>query len=178
MRLRANVTPGSPVENKTAASFMVEILSLLKELIEVAPLVQKCIMDGAYGPLASPYSTSTFLPPTIQIPSNENYSLSSWWPKRFAKDLRKVLEEVGFPTVVALKGGTSSSTYVKEISPRGPGQENLSPGNSSPSTPSSPSSPITPNSLQRKEELMEEGRRRWAAFRKRQQALGQDIDAY
>lgn len=151
---------------------MNEVRSLVKELVEICPDAQTCLTDGGYGPLAhcpsSSAAASTTKPPSIgggrrpkastsanaspaRAASSNTASHSTkldmkdpgtadWWPRRLARDCRALLDEVG----VTLGGGTAPTLLL--------GSQAGVPA---------PPLPLDPS-------LLDEGKRRWEAYRKRE----------
>lgn len=109
--------PGGAPGQSSAAPRLVavdEVRLLVQELVEMIPDAQRCLREGAYGPLtqsdvttdvllqsldADPTdganSSSSPLGPTTPLPKLDS------WPARLARDCRALLEEAGLPSTAS-----------------------------------------------------------------------------
>jgi hypothetical protein len=171
------------------SALLEEVTSLIKELIEVAPDAQQCLSQGRYGPL--PFLSATIARGGSGDKYDQGVPDADWWPRRLARDCREILEEVRHASGVA----TEEAPGIAESKETDSSGDNKSSTNGSPLTAiESRSSSVLEHPLDgstakgilseskiaaaRKEELLEEGKRRWAAYRKRQQGLGDSGDHF
>lgn len=76
---------------ESSSNLLSEVLSLVKELCEIAPEVQRCLSQGQYGPLAHQPPRAPPMPESLSMALRS----SNWWPRRLSRDCRGLLEEVG-----------------------------------------------------------------------------------
>lgn len=88
-----------------------EVRLLVQELVELIPDAQRCLREGAYGPLTQTDVTTDVLLRSLDAdPSDSSSSpigptsplprLDSW-PARLARDCRALLEEAGLPSTAS-----------------------------------------------------------------------------
>ncbi|GAA5981330.1 hypothetical protein JCM10908_004071 [Rhodotorula pacifica] len=96
-----------------------EVRLLVQELVELIPDAQRCLRDGAYGPLVqSGVSTDALLQSLEALESNSSANSANsphpsspvsptapapinCWPARLARDCRALLEEAGLPSTAS-----------------------------------------------------------------------------
>lgn len=141
-----------------ATASLEEVTLLVNELIEVAPDAQRCLTDGLYGPFAYP---SAQLKPHLKTWNDDS---PSWWPRRLARECRCVLEEMGL-----LMGTTpmpSSRTPVSVPPNLDVAEESLEETEEAAEENGDPHESATV--VARKAELMDQGRKRWEEWRRKQ----------
>ncbi|SGY32469.1 BQ5605_C002g01368 [Microbotryum silenes-dioicae] len=99
------MTPTPPAPSTSLEALFEEVQVLIKELVEIAPDARKCLVAGRYGPLSLPAGASTasklstFDPSTLANALIDPGTLD-WWPRRLSRDLRALLDDVGFAAVL------------------------------------------------------------------------------
>lgn len=91
-----------------------EVRLLVQELVELIPDAQRCLREGAYGPLALNKVTTDVLLQSLEAQAPSSHWLSAspvlsptpprkfdWWPARLARDCRALLEEAGLPSTAS-----------------------------------------------------------------------------
>ncbi|GAA5867957.1 hypothetical protein JCM3774_004737 [Rhodotorula dairenensis] len=130
-----------------------EVRLLVQELIELIPDAQRCLQEGAYGPLAQSDVTTDALLQSLEArvdphgPSSDTLSVPpispttspprlDWWPARLARDCRALLEEAGLPSTAS---GANAAAWLQLAAAEPPdtlaaGQAAVLKSNLSPST--------------------------------------------
>lgn len=108
--------PGGAAGHGSATSRLVavdEVRLLVQELVELIPDAQRCLREGAYGPLTHSDVTTEILLESLDPDPTESASSSSpvgptsplpkldSWPARLARDCRALLEEAGLPSTAS-----------------------------------------------------------------------------
>lgn len=91
-----------------------EVRLLVQELVELIPDAQRCLREGAYGPLTQSDVTTDVLLQSLEDPDPTTDGASSSpvtptsplrkldsWPARLARDCRALLEEAGLPSTAS-----------------------------------------------------------------------------
>ncbi|KAK4699693.1 hypothetical protein P7C70_g6565, partial [Phenoliferia sp. Uapishka_3] len=189
----ANLSP-EELSNGTDARLEIvnEVTSLLRELTEIAPEAQRCLAQGNYGPLCGAPGGGRR---QSNHRSNDMFDsgLATWWPRRLVKDCRGLLDEVGFSPGNSTPRRTKSllTTTVGTSRPSdGPSDADVGPEVEQDNPPEIVLATVLANLSRdlgsrvakepeippdlvaieaRREELLNEGRRRWQAYVKRTQ---------
>ncbi|GAA5969062.1 hypothetical protein JCM11641_007455 [Rhodosporidiobolus odoratus] len=171
----------SALTSRSHQSLVDEVRFLIRELLELVPDAQRCLAAGTYGPLARPSASTKTLLQSLQVPNAAVSASPDWWPRRLARDCRTLLAEAGLPTgtgpaawllAAHLQGDKGNETT------RGGGEEGQGgtegPVQQLPRT--LQADPSAPMSEERKEELLQEGKQRWADYRAKQSVLEQSSE--
>ena len=113
-----------------------EVRLLVQELVELIPDAQRCLREGAYGPLTQSDVTTDVLLQSLEDPDPTTDGASSspvtqtsplWkldsWPARLARDCRALLEEAGLPSTAS---GANAAAWL-QFADAGPPAEDAQP---------------------------------------------------
>lgn len=153
-----------------------EVRLLIRELVELVPDAQKCLVGGRYGPLSQPGISTRALLSTLEHSTRGSPDAASspeWWPRKLARDCRTLLEEAGLPTATA--AGSPAWLLATRLSEEMDGAD--AGGGPSRSDPGVSSGYLSRSrdgegagaggsvSDARREELLEQGKQRWEQYR-------------
>lgn len=205
----AGAVPGAGAGAATTASakhaLVDEVRLLVREVVELVPSAQRCLADGAYGPLAQPaasVSTRALLH-ALEHPSPPQLAVDpEWWPRKLVRDCRALLDEAGLSTGQGSAAQTvwALATRLSEEADARPAVATASPpalmlgpptdagayqqrggGGSGSGASSHPLGGGGAGGAQlsdaRREELLLQGKQRWEQYRERQSALEQYASA-
>ncbi|GAA6035901.1 hypothetical protein JCM8097_005153 [Rhodosporidiobolus ruineniae] len=190
----ASLPQAPPRASASKFSLADEVRLLVRELVELVPDAQRCLSSGAYGPLAQPGTSTKALLASLEYGGSgdekgkekEKEGDPKWWPRRLAADARALLEEAGLPI------GTASTAWL--LAERMLGEPDEGEGGKEGEGGALSSVPGATLDLDgvararagggagagtgkwsesRREELLLQGKERWAAYRQRQRVLEQ-----
>ncbi|SCV68680.1 BQ2448_801 [Microbotryum intermedium] len=105
----AGTTTTAPAPSTSLEALFEEVQVLIKELVEIASDARKCLVAGRYGPLSllpagvttsSSASKPSKLDPSALANALIDPGTLDWWPRRLSRDLRALLDDVGFAAVL------------------------------------------------------------------------------
>ncbi|GAA5896661.1 hypothetical protein JCM5296_004201 [Sporobolomyces johnsonii] len=172
-----SLAPTTACAHQRKAILVDEVRLLARELVELVPDAQRCLTNGHYGPLASPSSSTKVL---LQSLSDERSTTPGWWPRRLARDCRALLEEAGLPTGTNLTAWLLAASMSDEADEQQHGEKEGEGEAREGAPPLKVLAPIgeggatsAAEEQARREELLKQGKQRWAAYRQKQAVMDQ-----
>ncbi|GAA5950599.1 hypothetical protein JCM10213_006933 [Rhodosporidiobolus nylandii] len=167
----ATSTTPAPRSEASRSTLVDEVRLLIRELVELVPDAQACLIAGSYGPLSARgagTSTKALLRSLEEASENERRD-ERWWPPKLARDCRALLEETGLLTV-GLVGGATWSGAAAGLGEGSEGAGKPPTAASSPGVGGEEQDSGGNMSDERRQELLQQGKMRWAAYRAEQAA--------